>query len=560
MLNRHRFLKRRYFRAKYILPVNIIASIFILSLVILTNRSNEDDKIKKILSKMSLKQKLGQMFVLDIPSDRLLPSDLTLIQSHSVGNFILMGRNLVSQQQIRSLTAKLQSYSQQFFGLPAFISIDQEGGSQIRMFRNSTVFPSFMTIAATKRIENSYKVSYLLASELRDVGINLNFSPVTDVNSNSANPIIGDRSFGDDPSFVRRYAERYIDGHKKAGVLACAKHFPGHGETTQDSHLELPKIDRTFESLTDIDLVPIKGAISRGVDMIMVGHLLTPLDEFRTCSTSRRCISYLRNDLNYNGLIITDSMVMKALSQDRYNETILEAINAGVDLICSCGKTFDISQYYAIDFLVECVNNGRLLVETIDNTVKRIIKTKLKMLESNENQEKVDYETNRDFAKSVASDGITYFNDNMLLPINKDEKIVCLEADISAEYMLEEYIEESFCKRLAQFGNIEQYRFSKKVTDEEYNTIINIAKQNETTVFVPYKSRWHRNQIDLINEYNRINSNTILVSLSDPYEFNEYQSIKTKIIGYEFSPLSVTSSLYLATGVIQHNASIPFNI
>ncbi|EAY11010.1 Glycosyl hydrolase family 3 N terminal domain containing protein [Trichomonas vaginalis G3] len=470
-----------------------------------------------------------------------------------------MGRNLRNQEQIRNLTATIQNYSYNQYNLPSLISIDQESGSNIRMFRNSTVFPSSMTIAATNNLENAYKSSYLQALELNDVGINLNFAPVSDVNSNIHNPIVGDRSFGDNPNVVSKYVQNYIKGHKKAGVLCCSKHFPGHGETSQDSHYELPRINRTFESLKEIDLPPFKASINYGVDMIMLGHLITPLDETMPCSTSSKCINYLRNELGYEGVTITDSMVMKAIKQEKYNETILEAILAGADLICSCGKVFEPFQYYTIDYLMECVEKGLLPMKRVEESLKRIIKLKLSLEKVDH---AVDYQHNYEIARNISENGITYFNDEnqKLIPLNNSQSYICIESNLSKEYMLEEYIKESFCTRLSKIINLKKYVFDKKVSQNDKDQINILAKENKTTIFVPYKSRWNKEQIQVIKEYYNVNNNVILVSLSDPYEFLDFKFIHSKIIGYEYSPLSLSASVNVIIGANKINASIPFNV
>ena len=538
---------------------------------------DSDTNLEAFIETMPLLDKVGQMFVLDVPGTELSEYDQSMLTQNSVGNFILMGRNLQSLQQIKKLNKQLTVYSKKAFrGIPPLISIDQECGSIIRMYKGCAVFPGAMTIAATQSLEECESISTLIASELAYVGINLNYAPDSDVNSDPLNPIIGDRSFGDDPQKVSKFVQAYIRGHHASGVLACSKHFPGHGATHQDSHQELPRIEHNLEQMKAIDVPPFQAAMEADVDLIMVGHLLTPLDEDNPCSISEKAYTYLRKDLGFKGLAITDSMVMKALDQSKFALKCLTAILAGADLICACdGDAAVVDKYDTIQYIANEATNNKELMDRIDESVLRILRYKQKNFEKweeNLNQsDAIDFNQNKHHSQEIHDKSITlYKNEESILPVSPNnhsyKQIYVIESNFSTSPSTNDYMNEKLYDQIKDIDShteVHQLLFHSDPADEEIEQIMEKVNQSDDTtlfIFAPYKSKSHSIQKDLINTINNKTKHFVLASYSDPYEFMNYPDIKTIVIAYEVSPYAIISVGKAIIGKIECNGTLPFTI
>ena len=321
--------------------------------------------------------KCGQRFIAGFEGTTV-PDDLRrLVKEHKVGNIILFKRNVENRQQLRKLCDDLQELILQETGLPAFIAIDQEGGCVSRLPDDCAIVPTAMALAATGDPQNAYDAGVITARELNALGVNFNLAPVMDVNSNPMNPVIGARSYSDDPATVSTFGSAMIRGLEKGGVMSCAKHFPGHGDTAVDSHLGLPKVKKTLEELEACELIPFRAAIDAGVSAIMTTHILFPkLEKEHLPATMSKTImqDVLRGRLGYDGLIVSDCMMMEAIA--KYYGTVpgtLAACNAGVDMICICHDPTLTGEACA-----EVVKNGDSSMT--DAAVERIIAAKEKLL------------------------------------------------------------------------------------------------------------------------------------------------------------------------------------
>ncbi|TCO68672.1 beta-glucosidase-like glycosyl hydrolase [Caldanaerobacter subterraneus] len=291
----------------------------------------------KKIEEMTLEEKIGQMLMIGFPSAFYDDHIRELVTSYKIGNVILFSRNVQDARQVMDLCTDIQKEAIENTGIPAFISIDQEGGMVTRIYRGATYLPGNMAIGATKDPENAYKVGEIAGRELRTIGININFAPVMDVNNNPLNPVIGVRSYGENPEDVANFGINYIKGLQKEGVIATAKHFPGHGDTTVDSHLDLPKVNHGKDRLYEVELYPFKKAVENGVDAIMTAHILFPaLEDSKVPAT----LSYniltriLREEFKFDGLIITDCMEMNAIAKYFGTQKAASmAIKAGADIV-----------------------------------------------------------------------------------------------------------------------------------------------------------------------------------------------------------------------------------
>src|SRR6266853_188024 len=288
---------------------------------------------------MTLEEQIGQLLMVGFwgitPSQEIID----LIQRHHVGNIILFSRNIRDTQQVLELTKNLQKIAKEAGQrYPLLIGIDQENGIVQRLGEAATILPGNMALGAIGSEEISYMVAQATGNELKALGINMNLAPVVDVNNNPANPIIGVRSFGEEPLLVARLGAAMVRGYRASGVLSCIKHFPGHGDTAVDSHLALPVIPYTLQRLEALELVPFRAGIEAGAESVMIAHVAFPAlthDAALPATLSSAIIQgLLRDKIGYKGVIISDCLEMQAISDTFGTElAAVMALQAGIDLV-----------------------------------------------------------------------------------------------------------------------------------------------------------------------------------------------------------------------------------
>lgn len=278
------------------------------------------------------KEELGQVFITGIAGLSLLEEEAEFISNAGIGGVILFARNYSSPEQLIALVNQLHSLP---LHRPLLISVDQEGGRVVRFKKDFTQFPPMLDIGGKNSPTYTYDVHSTLARELKVFGITINFSPVCDIFSNPENKVIGDRAFGKTANDVSSQITAAIRGMQKQGVVACAKHFPGHGDTVLDSHFDLPIIEASVEMLRERELIPFHRAVKTKVEMIMMAHLLLPvIDDQLPCSLSAKAYEWLRKELHFTRLIVTDDMEMEAITKRwGVEEAAILSFVAGADLL-----------------------------------------------------------------------------------------------------------------------------------------------------------------------------------------------------------------------------------
>ncbi|WP_226671924.1 beta-N-acetylhexosaminidase [Rossellomorea aquimaris] len=356
----------------------IMILVFILSYFAINpiGGKNRDNDVHSLISNMTLDEKIGQMLVAGVNGTQMDEPTKNLIQKHKVGGFIFFSDHLTSPEQtVRFLNQLKEANTDN--PLPLLLSVDQEGGNVTRLPGRISNFPTNQKIGNANDPDVSYEVGTLLGQELKEFGFNLDFAPVLDVNSNPNNPIIGDRSFSADPDVVSELGIQTMKGIQSQGVISTIKHFPGHGDTSVDSHLALPVVNKSLQELEDMELIPFKRAIDDGADLIMVAHILLPrLDDTYPSSLSETIVTdLLRNKLKYKGVVITDDMTMKAVA-DNYGmgESAVQAVKAGSDLVLIAHDAQ--KAVTAMEALKSAIQNGDISEERINESVKRIIQLK----------------------------------------------------------------------------------------------------------------------------------------------------------------------------------------
>jgi beta-N-acetylhexosaminidase len=301
-----------------------------------------------------------------------------LIREFGVGQVILFRRNVESPQQVADLVRELQSAARDArLELPVLVAVDQEGGRVARLGEPWTVWPTARTLGLTEDDQLARQMGEALAAELSACGIRLDFTPVMDVDTNPDNPVIGDRSFGRDPDLVARMGVAVIHGLQDGGVAACAKHFPGHGDTDVDSHVALPAVDHSRARLDEIELPPFRKAIDAGVASFMIAHVMVrELDDTRPATLSRRIVQgILRDEMKFEGVIYTDDIEMKAVSERwGYADMAVMAVNAGCDAVPVCSDHQ--AQVEAMEGLIRAVEGGEVPWSRLDDAHMRVRRLK----------------------------------------------------------------------------------------------------------------------------------------------------------------------------------------
>jgi len=339
---------------------------------------------------MTLEEKIGQMIFAGISGTVADERSIRLITEDKVGGIIFNGHNLVSPDQTISYVNTLKSANSNN-RVPLFFGVDQEGGRVSKLPGDLVKIPSSMKIGEFSNPDFSYEIGKALGELVKAYGFNIDFAPVLDINSNPNNPVIGDRSFGVSPDVVSSLGIATMKGLQEVSIIPTIKHFPGHGDTSVDSHLALPVIEKTIEELEELELIPFANAIEEGADMVMIAHLLLPkIDENLPSSLSKTIISdILREKLSYDGVVITDDMTMNAIDSNYgLDEASVLSVQAGTDIVMVANDYTKIES--VLSALNDAVTSGEISIDRIDESVRRILLLKDKYKISDEQVDAVN--------------------------------------------------------------------------------------------------------------------------------------------------------------------------
>lgn len=376
--------------------------------------------IGKTLSQLSLRQKLGQMFLTNFVGTNEIPEQIKDLNRKGLlgGIIYFSGSNVEDAEQLRSLGAKIQALvNENPNGIPYFITLDQEGGQLSALHRGVSVFPGNMALGAADRPEMTRDYARITGQVLSYCGVNINFAPVLDVAYEARNGIhqVDNRMISSDCEVVSRHGVELVKGLQEGGVMACAKHYPGMKISEVDTHHQADIIDYGPETMEKYYFPPFKAAIDAGVAAIMTHHGIYPAYENRPATLSPVLISYLREELGFKGLVITDDLVMKAV-QDAYPGPIAceLAIKAGVDQIIITG-----GGEWLIDELVKSVEAGRISEEQIDQALERILRAKNEFIIGRvQAKELPDRDYSDELAIQISEAAIKLHKDEGVLPLN----------------------------------------------------------------------------------------------------------------------------------------------
>lgn len=350
----------------------------------LTEAQKLELEIDTLLAEMPLEDKVSQLFF--VTPEALTGVEVAIqageatknaLSEYPVGGIILFSQNIQGEEQVKMMLSNMHTYSR----YPLFTGVDEEGGTLVARIANSGVisvptFPDMQEIGNTGDPQQAYEVGSTIGGYLKNLGFNLDFAPVADVATNPDNPIIGVRSFGSDAALVSQMVAKEVEGMQSQGVSAVIKHFPGHGDTAEDSHAEAAVSYKTIDELRGTEFLPFSAGIESGTDMVMVGHIAVPniLGDYTPATLSEQMITgYLREELGYDGVVITDAMRMGAIV-NYYDpaQAVVMVLQAGGDMILMPEDFISARQA-----VLDAVSNNVLTEERIDESLRRIYRVKL---------------------------------------------------------------------------------------------------------------------------------------------------------------------------------------
>ena len=532
--------------------------------------SYSDEEIafaKNIMKNMSIDEMIGQMFIGSYAGTSLSDETINAVKNDKLGNFIFMGNNTPSGIEAAVLASSLQSLFMEELGIPAFISIDQETGRICRLTNGATRFLGNMASAATGDPFDRFLIGEAVGEELKTYGINFDLAPVLDVNNNPNNPVINNRSFSDNKMTVSLYGEQMMKGLMSQNVMACAKHFPGHGNTATDSHYGLPVINSSLNSLYQIELAPFIHAIYSGIDAIMTTHILfTDLDAEYPATLSKKILTgFLRNELGFNGLIVTDGMEMQGITSFYGDEeAAVLAVNAGADMLCYTTISGAVTGIRAVK---AAYLNGVISKERIEEAVLRILIKKHKYDLFDNHNPKDNYASfstasHEALNLEIAKKAVTVYKGNFS-GLDKTKKTLIMSSKCS--YQLKNYsgTDNSFGKYakdyLISFGMKDiDFEYISSIKASDVSTLVNKAKGYEQIVIAI--SDANSAQISLVNELAKIRSDIIVVALNLPYDLNSYQDVNNYICIYENTPIMIDALTRLMNGEYVPTGTSPIKL
>ena len=518
----------------------------------------------KKIEELTLEEKLGQLLCIGFKEKKLTEDLREMIRKYKFGNFILYSRNYDNIQELEKLVRDIHEEVIKSIGIMPFISIDQEGGIKTDILDKYTYYPGHMTLSSTN-ISNAKQIGHLMGKHLISLGININFAPVLDINNNPKNPVIGIRSFSDKKEIVSKYGIELIKGMQEEGIIATAKHFPGHGDTEIDSHLGLPILSFDKSRLYDMEIKPFKEAIENGVDNIMTAHIIfKEVDKDNPATISKKIIEgILRDELKYKGLITSDCMEMKAIS-DIYTTPlgVAKSIKAGVNLVLICHTKE--KQIESLNKLKQFIEDNILTIDEIDERINRILEYKKKIYSimekkyfNNKNYLQAFEENQIKTIQNIVDSSLTYVNGKKL--------------ELKGKILLYWCTKLSFQKTdgsltMETFGDLLKKEIpiitsiSYNMDDEYSKELVDKAVNYDTVIFLSYNSFSQRSQSKMINELNQICSNFYVISIRNPYDYLSIEKNINFYTMYEPSPNSMRTIIKFLKGEIEPKGILPIEL
>lgn len=536
------------------------------------NLSAEDEEwVNKTLESMTLYDKCAQIFMPAIigkcldQSSKEFKFALEMVQVHGIGGIVVSTGDV---EETASMINELQKNSK----IPLLVGADFENGLGMRMNATNT-FPHSMAVGSTNKTEFAYQTGKATAIEALMLGVNFNFAPVADINNNPENPVINLRSYSEDKNFVTEFCKAYVKGSIEGGVIASAKHFPGHGNTRIDSHNDLPVIGGNKNYLFENELKPFAELIDNNIHSIMIGHLNVPAFEPNRnlpASLSYNIITkLLKEELGFKGLIISDALDMKAVTKFYSNsEACIKAFKAGNDILLMPPSIRD-----GITSIYEAVKKGEITEDRLNESVRKILSSKrwLKLdkeiFPNKRLPKRIRIEEHYKLSNSIAEGSIVAFNiDEKLIPLDSTKYRKTLLVDITNRKTISDrHFSQIYTESFSRYSSV---TLTNESDNNDYKYTLDIAKDCEMIIIASYfYTRNDANgkslsdiQLKFIEKLLSFNKKVILISFENPYILLNFPKIKNYICTFSNSKASQRAALNFLNGSIQAKGKLPVTI
>lgn len=535
--------------------------------------------IQSKIQHMTLEEKVGQLFIvhvygesaedpayeaMNLSKNRGGKNFREVIEKYKLGGVIYFNwsQNITvpaKPAQVNALSNEVQKIAmEQRMPIPLFVSTDQEGGIVQRLTTPGTVFPGSMALGATRSTDLAAKSADVLAKELKAIGVNMDFAPDADVNMNPANPVIGVRSFGEDPKLVSDMVVAQVKAFQKEGVSATAKHFPGHGDTAVDSHYGLPIINHDLETLHKVDLAPFKAAIEAGVDSIMTGHIVVPaLDDSGMPATLSKPIltDLLRGELGFDGLIITDSLDMSGANAVPAERIALEAFKAGADILLNPSDVV-----VAYNSVLDAVKSGEVSEKRLDESVYRILENKMKNGLFHDQYTDpaavsvVGAPEHLALADEIANKSITLVkNEGNLLPLQKTDNVFITGPSTGKPAMLADDLK-------AKGFQTSSFATSATPTASQITTAVSRAASADKVIVTTYNGATNAAQANLVKALKDSGKKVIVAAIRNPYDLMAFPTADAYLATYGDRDVSIHALARVLANEVNPSGKLPVTI
>lgn len=541
----------------------------------------ESDWVAKTMAAMTTDEKIGQLIIPAVVGMFLTENSEAFqkirrdITEFHVGGYHMLGEVNILHEPAG--VALLLNEMQKLSKLPLLITADFEGGAGIR-YIGATRLPRGMAMGATGSEELVYQAGRVTAEEARAIGIQVNFYPVVDVNNNARNPIINIRSFGSDPQFVSRMARAYIRGSQSSGVMATAKHFPGHGDTSTDSHLELPSVDADRARLDRIELPPFRAAIQEGVGGVMSAHIALPKVEpagVPATLSEKMLTGLLRNELGFGGVIFTDAMNMRGVAA-HYEEgdAAVRSIKAGADIVL---YPPDVEK--AFMGIKEAVRKGEITEERLNQSVRRVLAAKAhlgldknRMVDISRLPQVLGSSDHEKVAREIIENAITLVRDekkSMPLKLSQEQNVLFITIVDNADGWRDGVPGRAFLDELMKrHEKTTSVYLSDRTSPAEFELVRKLASLSDVIIvngFIRISSfkgsiDMTEGEVNLLRYLSKIDKPFAFVLYGSPYLISFVPELPTYILAYEYYPDAERAALRAVLGEIPFRGRLPVEL
>jgi len=544
--------------------------------------------VQALIDSMTLEEKIGQLFLLAFSKDRLDEARI-LFEEYFVGASYISNDNVPTPEAAGILTTQLQQYADSTrLKIPLLLGADQEGAWGV-MVPGSCTGPGNMALGATGHPEDAYAMYEVIGRELLSVGLNAVFGPAADCNSNPYNSIIGMRSFGEKPGLVGAMTAAAVRGAHAGGIIATVKHFPGHGDTTLDTHRGLATVERSRDELGLIDLYPFAEGIRAGADIVMTSHILFPaIDPENPATLSKSIlIDILRDEMGFEGVILTDSMNMQAMMKHFAPvDSAIRAVNAGVDLIMLAEEhynhdaaTYLRSQTKLINGVKLAVEEGRISLARLNDAITHVLELKQKFgiwpgePERTLSPENVGSPQGRAVELEVSRRAVAVLRDKQQhIPLDRTQAITLVNTTTRTSYDILgktrgigpnqttpafDYFAVAFQQQLPDVTVMSAEDILVDGAFPAAGLIIAVT-ENYALPGVDFDRKSHVPLIRRLHE--RAADRLIVVALCDPYELTEFPPVQTYVCAFSFRPSSAQAAVDVLLGDVQAVGQTPVSI